>query len=560
MEKLSSDAKLVLRLGHKFAIHPDIRKSLHQIITSVSDSVISKINRLPQIDQHNFRKWKINNVKYLTQLKYRPPLIERKIKYGINDLKNINCVIKQADKNMGITAIRGDIYNGHTRKWLQEPAFIKTVTFPHDDIVRRLGNIVSTHNNLKCIGEKWITHALQHTDPNPFYSIPKIHKQNFGTRPITATHSYCLSRPSMALADYLQLEVNKHDCIAQDSRMVVRQLEKLVIKEPCVILTYDIESCYPNMNIRHAIETITSHLVHNREQSGWMKLLQLINYNNFVTYAGEIYRQMQGTATGTQVAPPFCNLYLYYLFKNILDDSAILFNSRYIDDGLVICKTRDDAHRIAHLINNVSNLNITYDISYTSGIYLDLIIYKGSRFNKSGIFDLTTYFKPTNKLLYLPFSSCHPTHMKTGVTKGEAIRLLRNNCHKAKWIQQCTFVFKGLMARGYPPSMIKKSWAKIRFEDRDKYIWENSVREKPQGMLIVTTYHPLTRIFWKSMKIQFPFPKIFIPNNKHEYSKKQTELLRKWPPTIVYGQFTKIGTKLISAKQSWSYPTIQNNT
>lgn len=454
---------------------------------------------------------------------------------------------------MGIIAIRGDIYNAMTRKWLKEPAFIQVRDFPHYDIIRRLINIVTTHNALKHIGDKWIRSASSMKEPNAFYSIPKIHKATLGSRPITTTHSYCLAETASAVATYLQLEVNKHPSIAQDSRHVVRQIEKLHLPHHFAILTYDVEACYPSMDISHAIQLITNHMVINRDTSGWMKLLQLINFNNYVTYNNIIYRQMEGTATGSQVAPPFCNLYLYLLFKEILNDTSIIFESRYIDDGFILARTTDDAIRIANLINNCSNLTITWDIHNNKAIYLDLVLYKGDRFRESGILDITTYFKPTNKLLYLPYSSCHPTHMKNGVAKGEAIRLLRNNCHKSNWISQVSFVFKGLMARGYPPKIIQYAWKSIRFDDRDKYIWEDTEKSIPTGTIITTTYHPLTQHFWRNLQVQYPFRDIFRTGRLGEYNKRQSKLLSKWPPTIIYGHFKRIGQKVISAKQAWSY-------
>lgn len=440
-----------------------------------------------------------------------------------------------------------------TRKWLKAPSFLPVRDFPHYDITRRLINIVTTHNSLKHIGDKWIRSASSMKEPNTFYSIPKIHKSTLGSRPITTTHSYCLAETASAVAKYLQLEVDKHPSIAQDSRHVVRQIEKLQLPQHFVLLTYDVEACYPSMDIRHAIQLISNHMVTNRDTSGWMKLLQLINFNNYVMYNNNIYRQMEGTATGSQVAPPFCNLYLYLLFREILSDTSIIFESRYIDDGFILVRTSDDATRIANLINNCSNLTITWNIHQYKAIYLDLIIYKGERFNKSGFLDLTTYFKPTNKLLYLPYSSNHPTHMKNGVAKGEAIRLLRNNCHKDNWINQVSFVFKGLMARGYPPRIIQSAWKSIRFEDRDKYIWEDTDKSIPSGTIISTTYHPLTQHFWRNLQVMYPFKDIFRIGRLGEYNKRQGELLRKWPPTIIYGHFRRIGQLAISAKQSWSY-------
>lgn len=156
---------------------------------------------------------------------------------------------KKTDKNMGIIAIRDDIYNGLTRKWLKEPSSIHVNRFPHNYIFHRLVNIVITHNLLKHIGDKWISNSDAHKTPNIFNCIPKIHEKTLWSCPRAETHSYCLTKTLSAVAQYLPVNVNKYPSITQDSRQVIRQLEEITVTQHFVILTYDVQVCYPNMNI-----------------------------------------------------------------------------------------------------------------------------------------------------------------------------------------------------------------------------------------------------------------------------------------------------------------------
>jgi len=483
------------------------------------------------------------------------PEIERKLRSGIRYFKNSEIIIKQADKNMGLTAIRGDIYRAMVRKELGPGDFIEVTSFPHTEIFNRLANIVNTHFPIKNIGQRWLDSALKATSPNPFYIIPKIHKPKVSTRPITATHSYMLAEVSKALALHFQQKVNEFPNIAQDTRSVIRRLEETKIYGDFILVTYDVERLYPSIDIRNAIRTLSVNMpARNRGETCWLKLLQLVMYNNYVSYDSQIYRQMKGTATGTQVAPPFANLYLHFLFKDTLHHPSILFESRYIDDGFMVIRNREDAQDILQKLNTCSNLRLTWEIHEYKAVFLDLIIHKGLRWKYRNILDITTYFKPTNKLLYLPYSSSHPRHMKLGIAKGESIRLLRNNCHKEDWIKQCVFVFKGLMARGYPPRMIKQAWKTVRFEDRNKYIFEDRERTRPKGDIIITSFHPLTQHYWKFLCAKFPFQDVLVPKRLGKYNKAQCNLLQRWPPRILFGKFDKIGNKLISARQSWRYP------
>ena len=75
-------------------------------------------------------------------------------------------------------------------------------------------------------------------------------------------------------------------------------------------------------------------------------------------------------------------------------------------------------------------IRFTAEISETETTFLDTEIYKGEIFNRESVLDVRTHFKPTETFQYTHFSSCHPTGVKRGFVKGEALRLLRTNSSK----------------------------------------------------------------------------------------------------------------------------------
>lgn len=497
----------------------------------------------------NWKMWKSTMEKKCKTINQKgPPRIAATIRKGIRELKGMNIVIKQADKNLGIVAIRKDIYNHMVKKHLHSSSFQRVNMFPRLDIIRRLKNILGTvPRNWKF--QKWIQHAKNTTEPCPFYIIPKLHKAQLGSRPITAQHSYMLSPLSTALAEVLQEEVDKIPEIARDSKTVVQQLEQLEVKEPNVLITFDVEQMYPSIDLRDAIKVLHENLQVMRGNKGfWTKILQLIMFNNYVTANKTIYRQMTGTATGTQVAPPFANLYLYFKYKSTLDKEDILYKSRYIDDGFIIVPSAERGEVILKQLNEACNLNLTFEISNSKAIYLDLEIYKGRRYFNEHRLDMRVYFKPTNKLLYLPATSHHPQAHKTGIIKGEAIRCLRNCSDKSEWLRSLNIIFKGLMARGYSAKMISMKWKEVRFEDRKRYIENNTEKELPNRTMVMTRYHPSLKKHWKMLLIQHPLQRRMYINTRGRMNKKQQAVLQDWPPLVVFKGFKKIGNLLIRAK------------
>lgn len=483
--------------------------------------------------------------------------LDNKIKKGIQDLKDLDVVIKQADKNLGLVPIRGDIYNAMLRKHLEPPTFRPVTMFPHKQILRKLYEIIKAPYTISPdLKNEWLNHANASNNPCPFYVTPKLHKKGkLASRPISAQHSYLLAPVSCFISKILQPAVDEISSIARNTTQVVKQLEALTVFEPNVLVTYDVEACYPSMDISHALTVLHQHVPQMRFWNNMVtKLLHLINFNNFVSANDKIYLQTKGIATGTQVAPPFTNLYLYHVFKPILEHPAIIFESRYIDDGFMIVKSREKAEQIMKELNEKTCLNLTWNISNHEAIFLDLTIYKGQRYETMHKLDLKPYFKPTNKLLYLPAKSCHPIAMKNGIVTGEAIRTLRNSSSKLEWLKALRFVFKGLLSRGHKPQHIQEKWKKIKFEDRNKFLNNTLKRNKPKGPIVLTTYHPHTRIIWESLLKRYPITRTLVPRSNLQWTDEQKKLLKNWPPQIVWTNFKKVGQMAISANQNWSYP------
>ena len=67
----------------------------------------------------------------------------------------------------------------------------------------------------------------------------------------------------------------------------------------------------------------------------------------------------------------------------------------------------------------------------TETVFLDTIVYKGTRFKEKSILDVKTHFKKAETFQYTHFTSCHPPSVNKGFVKGEALRILRTNSSKS---------------------------------------------------------------------------------------------------------------------------------
>ena len=72
-------------------------------------------------------------------------------------------------------------------------------------------------------------------------------------------------------------------------------------------------------------------------------------------------------------------------------------------------------------------IKFTAETFDTETVFLDTVVYKGTRFKEKSILDAKTHFKQTETFLHTHFTSCHPPSVKKGFVKGEALRILRKN-------------------------------------------------------------------------------------------------------------------------------------
>ena len=548
---------MCLRLGYKFALRGNLHDSLNTLVESTYYKYCRKFHALSdESERRGIDNWRRAITTDVARIEAPPASrLDRIVARGIKDLKNMNIILKQSDKNMGIVAMHTHIYHRMVLDHLQDRhTYSKVNRFPFQDIIRRMRNVVHLSRASQRQRADWLSLAKSDAEPAHFYIMPKLHKKKLYTsRPIAAQHSYILTPLSKSLAKVLNKVVLNIKSIAWNTKIIAAELDQIKVSARCVFVAYDVVALYPNIDIADSLQVLSANVpVLNENSQFWLKVLQLILYNNYVQYGGEVYRQLQGTAMGTSVAPPFANLYLHFKLEQIFRTHAnsTQFYRRFIDDGFVIMDSEEDGRRLMQDLNSCCNLRFTSEISTAGAIFLDFEIFKGRRYENEHRLDFRPYFKPTNKFLYLPALSYHPQHMKLSVVKGEAIRCLRNSTNKFEWLAAIHRVFKGLISRGFNGCDIQRQWKSVRWEERDFYLHGQGGKAKPpDGVIVLTRFHPHTKGVWRRLIAKHSLPRRLRPK-RMRYNTKQREIVELWPPKIVFKDFKKLSRALISAKES----------
>ena len=137
---------------------------------------------------------------------------------------------------------------------------------------------------------------------------------------------------------------------------------------------------YPNIPHDEGLAAVRNALDERQEKTistdSLVELAELVLKNNIFEFNSRVYKQKQGTAIGTKMAPPYAILFLDYLEKNFLDNSTFKpwLWWRYIDDIFLIWEHGED--ELKNFINSLNdfhpNIKFTSDWSKESINFLDV--------------------------------------------------------------------------------------------------------------------------------------------------------------------------------------------
>jgi hypothetical protein len=201
-------------------------------------------------------------------------------------------------------------------------------------------------------------------------------------------------------------------------------------------------------------------------------LLDWVLNNSFVEFNGETYKQIRGTAMGTPVAPAFATLFMSALDRMLTSHphhSCVMFHRRFIDDGAVVWTgSRENLLSWLENFNSlIPEIKLTWSVSETELVFMDVRLYKGARFHEQGVLDMETYQKTLNKYLYVPFCSYHPVHCKKGFITSELKRYLIRSSDAQSFAKLRRIFFDRLRARGYPNRFLRPLFESVCFSARD---------------------------------------------------------------------------------------------
>ena len=528
------------------------------------------------------------------------------------DDPSITC--KPADKNLGLVLVDTSWYNSTLSTMLQSKQtyekFNHTVTIGKHTQKCTLSHLPSLlHAELLQIFKvHYTTLARWHPDhiaqierfvkekvPKSRAVIPsiylliKVHKLSGLTgRPIVPC-THWITAPASILVDHLLQEILRKanlTHIVKDTKSFVNELEHTPM--PCqsgVFVTADIASLYTNIDTKLGLTLIEQFLIEQQinkdRQQLILDLLFFVMTFSYLSFKGDVYHQIDGTAMGTMTAPVYANIVVYMLERPLLQEfqPGLYLYRRFLDDIFAYIEP-DLVDRFTTRMNGLTpKLKFDFVSHPTEAAFLDLHIHKGRRFREYNLFDLRVHQKKMNLYLYIPFRSFHTDAAKSSFIQTELMRYIRN-CSQQEYYNELKHVFyTRLRDRGYPPSFLRPIFNNIYYDDREYFLYPSVELHHHPKLITSPTQRPkslclIKRLARQQLQMDASRPPVFIiPYTPLSRTiPTRSLLIRNWPllstvqsigsqqPIIAYQSHASLLMKLVHQKARRNEEERQRNS
>ncbi|CAJ0921678.1 unnamed protein product [Ranitomeya imitator] len=386
---------------------------------------------------------------------------------SLMDLKNNrNLIIKPADKGGAIVVLDRTYYINEILSQLNDTnTYMPVSNNPTFEIGRQISNLVSHYLSLGVIDQKLGDFLINHHPVIPvLYTLPKIHKDLLRPpgRPIVASTNSVLSPLAITVEKILSPLVPFMKSYLKDTTHFLQLLRDLgPLPSNSILVTMDVSSLYTNIDHQEGLESVTKYVTtyanfSDNQLQFCIDALTIILTKNYFLFEDQFYVQKKGTAMGSNVAPPFANIFMdfyetSYVYCHPLFSSNVIFWRRFIDDVFFIWTGDAEALRGFHADLNSSTPNITFSLQYSdqSINFLDTLVIIRS----GGIVETDLNVKSTDRNSLLSYTGNHPRHVKKALPKSQHDRIRRIVSNPVQRTMRYMEMDRKFHDRGYPPTL-----------------------------------------------------------------------------------------------------------
>lgn len=325
-------------------------------------------------------------------------------------------------------------------------------------------------------------------------------------RPVCSNINYTSCAASKWIDYTLQPLVKRLPTVLHSSLHLVRDVEtsKFNTHPNITLASQDVSALYPNIPIDFGVSAVESVLKDHPEVIPppdvpliIATLLLVLKYC-ILNWDSRYFKQMIGTAMGTPCAVVFAQIFMFALERNLVNtfiaEGKLLAYKRFIDDLFAIFTALMHAREFITAFNNLHpNIKISGDIG-NSVVFMDLCVNLGTRFQKSGLLDLSLHQKKSNAYMYLTPNTFHSKAAKIAFVVTELQRMVINNSEPKTFAKDRLLFYQRLRFRGHQRATLRPAFGKVIYADRQRLIFKpTNVSSTPleRPIVLKTQSNPL---------------------------------------------------------------------
>ena len=435
-----------------------------------------------------------------------PHEIRQALKLLVN---NKDIVVVPADKNLGPVILDTSEYVNATWNLLHQDSNFTEIQCEYSQYKNTIINIFLR----QVLNPQWIgwskvnTEEAHHliaylretthkaTQLATFYCIPKIHKTPIKFRPIVPITGTLLEPVAKIVDHYLQPIVQNTHTFLKNSHEFIQEFDACITHGNLIpikpkpnygvwLFTADVVNLYPSIPQEEACQVVKDNIAaHMGPHTDVLTTLaEVALRHNVVQLFGRKFKQINGVATGSPLAPTTANLYLSKLEDPVLDAfKHHVWMKRYIDDifGLFVGTPNQRNKFTTQLYAQKECIKLEWKWVEVPTLYLtseqqrpthnltsDTIIFLDVQVNVSALVYCQNmlitkptliyqpYQKELNNYVYLHPNSCHPRHVIIGWVRGELTRFKRLSSTYDIFHKYVKLLYHRLRDRGYTSDLI----------------------------------------------------------------------------------------------------------
>ena len=298
------------------------------------------------------------------------------------------------------------------------------------------------------------------SQPGKLYGTAKNHKANCPLRPVLSA----VNTPEYALAKWLEKKLKPYlnDQHSVDSSAeFVNELRRTKPNPAGVYVSFDIKSLYTNVPLNEVIEDIACTVYEETAASSFFtdsgiskrilkNVLKTCSESIFL-YNDKVYKQRDGVAMGSPLAPLLANWFVAKIEERLLTDPEHSsyrpsLYKRYVDDIFATFESIEKRDKFFEALNVAHpNLSFTMEEPTSSLPFLDVSVSINDAAYRTAV-----YRKPTNTRVIMHYSSMVPLKWKRALVKCFLTRSHKVSSDYDSFATELETIKKTFLDNGYP--------------------------------------------------------------------------------------------------------------